>query len=318
MPSSLWCKSIALCSKENYVVVGFENSVVRFFRTTNSEQPREDRLHGRLHKECRECPPVDNLSFSNDGLVLLASTRSPKSGTIQIFEWRFPFTTFQELSNCRYHVPLHESEDNGVTSVIFRTGPGAEEDLICLTTWTQSGTPVLLQPGNGHKSDIKPEASGRPGKLGCRIQCAAFSPTGRDIAMVNDKGHLYQISGLNSSPMDIKRIATSKELTAKTESFGMAFMTLPDEEAIVLAWVDASKAIGFVKKIPVTYNVSIGASIHSHQLLADIHFSRETSVIRIHLVLSMCIQLRGTPAPLIATVRSSRAMTECHKSARQH
>lgn len=82
--------------------------------------------------------------------------------------------------------------------------------------------------------------------------------------MVNDKGHLYQISGLNSSPMDIKRIATSKELTAKTESFGMAFMTLPDEEAIVLAWVDASKAIGFVKKIPVTYNVSIGASIHSH------------------------------------------------------
>jgi len=125
-----------------------------------------------------------------------------------------------------------------------------------MTTWTQSGTPLLVQPQAGHRSEIRNDANGRPGKLGNRIQCGAFSPTGRDIAMVNDKGHLYQISGLNSSPMDVKRIATSKELTAKSDSYGMAFMTLPDEEAIVLAWVDLSKTTGFVKKIPVTYNVS--------------------------------------------------------------
>jgi hypothetical protein len=256
MPSSLWCKSMAICSKENYVVVGFENSIVRFFRTTNSEPAREDRLHSRYHKDCKECPAVDSLSFSNDGLVLLASTRNPKSGTIQVFSWRFPFAVFQELPACRYRVPLHESEDNGVSSVIFRTGPGGEEDLICIATWTQSGTPVLVQPEGGHRSDIKNETSGRPGKLGNRIQCAAFSPSGRDIALVNDKGHLYQVSGLNSNPMDIRRIATSKELTAKSDSFGMSFMTLPDEEAIVLAWVDSSKAVGFVKKIPVSYSVS--------------------------------------------------------------
>jgi hypothetical protein len=34
----------------------------------------------------------------------------------------------------------------------------------------------------------------------------------------------------------------------------MAFMTLPDEEAIVLAWADSSKATGFVKKIPMKSN----------------------------------------------------------------
>jgi len=256
MPSAHWCKSIAISSKENFVVVGFENSVVRFFRTTNSEAAREDRLHARMHSVCRECPAVENLSFSHDGLVLLASTRSPKTGTIQLYAWRYPFTAFQELPTCRYHVPLHESEDNGVTSALYRAGPSQEDDLVCMTTWTQSGTPVLVQPQAGHRSDIKNDSNGRPGKLGNRIQCGAFSPTGRDIAMVNDKGHLYQISGLNSNPMDIKRIATSKELTAKSDSFGMAFMTLPDEEAIVLAWVDLPKSTGFVKKIPVTYNVS--------------------------------------------------------------
>jgi hypothetical protein len=52
--------------------------------------------------------------------------------------------------------------------------------------------------------------------------------------------------------MDVKRLATSKELTAKSDSFAMTYMTLPDEEAIILAWADSSRASGFVKKIPVT------------------------------------------------------------------
>ena len=256
MPSSWWCKSIAICPRGNYVVVGFENSIVRFFRTTNSEAPREDRLHVRNSKGCRDYPAVDSLSFSHDGSVLLASTRSPKSGTIQLFTWRFPFTNFHELPDCRYHVPLHECEDNGLTSAIYRTGSAGEEDLACITTWTQSGTPLLLQPQDGHRNEIRNDSSGRPGKIGNRIQCAAFSHTGRDIALVNDKGHLYQASSLNSSPMDIRRIATSKELTAKSDSFDMSFMSLPDEEAIVLAWVDSAKGVGFIKKVPVTHQVS--------------------------------------------------------------
>lgn len=256
MPSSPWCRSITVCPMENYVVVGFENSIVRFYKTTNSERPREDRLHSRYHAECKECPSVDTLSFSSDGLVLLASTRSSRNGIIQVYSWRFPFLSFQDLSCCRYHVPLHESEDNGVSSAIFRSGPGGGEDLICITTWTQSGVPLLVQPDDGHRSNIRTEISSRQGRLGTRIQCAAFSQSGRELAMVNDKGHLYRISSLNSNPMDVRRIATSKELTAKSDSFAMAFMTLPDEEAIILAWADSSKATGFVKKIPMPLNVS--------------------------------------------------------------
>lgn len=74
--------------------------------------------------------------------------------------------------------------------------------------------------------------------------------------MVNDKGYLYIISNLNSNPLEVKRIATSKELTTKSDWFAMSFMSLPDEEAIVLAWADSSKGIGYIKKIPVKYNVS--------------------------------------------------------------
>lgn len=73
IPSS-WPRSMAICPKENYVVVGFDNSLVRFYSTTLEEDPREDHLHIRYHPECKECQPVDNLSFSNDGLVLLGST----------------------------------------------------------------------------------------------------------------------------------------------------------------------------------------------------------------------------------------------------
>jgi hypothetical protein len=133
---------------------------------------------------------------------------------------------------------------------------GNEENLICITTWTQSGIPVLIQPQDGHRSEIRTEASTHQGKLGSRIQCAAFSPTGRELAMVNDRGHVYTISNLNSNSFEVRRIATSKELTIKSDWFAMSFMSLPDEEAIVLAWTDSSKAIGYVKKIPVKYNVS--------------------------------------------------------------
>lgn len=255
MPSAQWCRSIAIDRNENYVVVGFENSVVRFFKTANAEHPREARLHGIQHQDCRACPPVDTLSFSNDGLALLASTRSNKNGIIQLYLWRFPFLAFHELASCRYPVPLHESEDNGVSAALFRSGVEGEDNLICITTWTQSGTPVLAQPRGGYRSAITTDTSGRQGKLGNRIQCAAFSPSGRELAMVNDKGHVYQISNLNSSPMDIRRIATSKELTAKTGSLSMRFMTLADEESIVLAWTDSSKAAGWVRKVPVSPRV---------------------------------------------------------------
>lgn len=231
-------------------MVGFENATVRFFNAMTTEQPREDRLHGLYHPDCKGCPSVDSLSFSNDGLVLLASTRNPKTGLIQTFSWRFPFQTFVELTSCRYHVPLHESEDNGVSSAIFRCGLDGEDDLVCVTTWTQSGTPVLFQPRDGHRSEIRTDVSGRHTKLGNRIQCAAFSPSGRELAMVNDKGHVFQISNLNSSPLDVRRIASSKELTAKSNSFDMSFMNLSDEEHVVLAWADLSRATGWVKKIP--------------------------------------------------------------------
>jgi hypothetical protein len=36
----------------------------------------------------------------------------------------------------------------------------------------------------------------------------------------------------------------------------MEFMSFPGEEAIVLAWADSSKGLGYVKKIPVKYSVS--------------------------------------------------------------
>lgn len=75
--------------------------------------------------------------------------------------------------------------------------------------------------------------------------------------MVNEKGHLYSISSLNSNPMDIRRIATSKELTAKSESFAMAFMSLSDEEAIILAWADSTKSVGYVKKIPMRFDANV-------------------------------------------------------------
>jgi hypothetical protein len=189
--------------------------------------------------------------------VLLASTRSTKTGTVQLFSWHFPFEEFQELVPCRYPIPLHESEDNGVSSAIFRSPTGGEENLICITTWTMSGVPVLFQPSDGHRSEIRTDHSGHQGKLGNRIQCASFSPSGRELAMVNNKGHLYLISSLNSRPLELRRVATSKELTTKSDAFAMAFMTVADEESIVLAWTDPSKCMAYIKKIPMKYNVSL-------------------------------------------------------------
>jgi hypothetical protein len=75
--------------------------------------------------------------------------------------------------------------------------------------------------------------------------------------MVNNKGHLYLISSLNSRPLELRRVATSKELTTKSDAFAMAFMTVADEDSIVLAWTDPSKCMAYIKKIPMKYNVSL-------------------------------------------------------------
>ncbi|KAF7855442.1 hypothetical protein EAF04_010184 [Stromatinia cepivora] len=255
LPPNLWASSIAISPNETTVAVGFTNATVYFFKTTQSAEPREDRLHSRIHNECEDCPEVETLAYSDDGMHLLASTRSAKSGAIQIYFWMTPMQASQELVSCRYHVPLHESEDRGLSSAIFRSRTGIEEVLVCITTWTQSGVPVLVHPKTGQKTDIR-TAPNRSGKLGSRIQCASFSPSGKELAMVNEKGHLYLISALNSSPLDIRKIAVSRELTIKSDSFAMAFMSLPDEEAaIVMAWIDPSKAEkGMIRKIPLTVN----------------------------------------------------------------
>lgn len=256
VPSSLWCHSIAICPTEKYVAVGFDNATVRFFQTSRLEEPKEDRLHVRIHPACNNrCPPVDTLSFSNDGSTLVASTRIAKTGLVQVYLWRFPFNASVELSACRYPVPVLESEDNGVTSAHFRSGTGNEDDLVCITTWTQSASPVLIQPQNGHRTQIKTHTTPN-GKTDTRIQCSAFSPSGRELALVNERGYLYYVSCLDSSPLEIKRVATSKEFQTRSYGFAMTFMALPEGDAIVMAWAEPSKNVGYVKKIPILYNVS--------------------------------------------------------------
>lgn len=260
MPSSQWCKSIAICPRESHVAVGFENATVRFFKTTTFEPQREFRLHNRYHtpSECEKCPPVDTLSFSPDGETLIASTRNAK-GVIQTFLRRASTFTFQELSNCHYPIPLHESEDGGISSVLYRPGVGGEDDLVCITTWTQSGTPLLVSPKTGHRVEIKADGSGHGRRLGNRIQCGTFSLTGKQLGMVNDKGHLYLVTNLNSSVMEARRLATTKELTARCSFFAMSFMVLQGDESIVLAWADVNKSVGYIRRIPIPFTVRIHA-----------------------------------------------------------
>ncbi|EGX93559.1 hypothetical protein CCM_04933 [Cordyceps militaris CM01] len=248
VPSVPWCKSIAIDRQENYVAVGFENSLVRFFKTATSEQPREDYLHSKLHSACKNCASVDTLAFSQDGLSLVASTRSAK-GVVQIYLWCFPFNSFEELTGCRYPVPMHESEDNGISAVMMRSQQGAEEGLLCVTTWTQSGTPVLIQQNDGHRTEVKASSSSSHGKLGNRIKGAAFSASGRELALVNDKGHLYLVSNLNAKPIDVRRRATSRELTSKSCALALSFMTLASEETAVMLWVDPSRGKAFMRRI---------------------------------------------------------------------
>ncbi|QSS58522.1 WD domain-containing protein [Histoplasma capsulatum] len=207
-------------------------------------------------------PPTMKRAFSIDSTCLLAAvtkmylayvigTRDNKlTGVIQVFQWKFPFVVFHELPACRYYVPLHESEDNGVSATLFRSSRRGDE-LVCITTWTQSGVPILAHPKEGNKTDVKAENASRHGRLGNRIQCASFSPSGAELAMVNDRGYLYQISNLDSSPMDVKRLATSKELTTKSDSFAMSYMTTTDEDTIIMAWVDAATGVANVKRVPV-------------------------------------------------------------------
>lgn len=257
MKNTPWCKNIAISPSGHIVVVGFENATVQFFDTTGMVLPREDRVHCRQYQICNGCPSIETLSFSNDGLNVLASTRG-HTGIIQVYRWQYPFEEHQELESCRYHVPMHEPEDNGVTAVLCQpTASG--EGAVCITTWTQSGIPVLVHTKDGFRSEIKGQGQGSHGqwKVGTRIQNAAFSPSGRELALLNDNGLVFRVSSPNAAVLDVRKIAPWTKLTARSESFSMSFVSVPNEgDMIILAWVDASKAIGFVKTIRIPISVS--------------------------------------------------------------
>ena len=85
--------------------------------------------------------------------------------------------------------------------------------------------------------------------------------------MVNDKGYVFQVSNLNSSPIDVRKISTTKELTAKSDGFALSFMNISDDEYIVLAWTD-SKEKGWIKKIPVSSRVSLGLLVYRSLFVA--------------------------------------------------
>jgi hypothetical protein len=142
---------------------------------------------------------------------------------------------------------------------------GGKEDIICITTWTQSGVPILVHPNGGHRTEIRVQSSAssnHKGKLGNRIQAAAFSPSGSELVLVNDKGHVYRVSNLGSIPIEVRRVATSKEFTAKSESFALAYVHQTDEELILISWSDSSKGIGYVKKIPIITTVRAFQKTH--------------------------------------------------------
>ena len=146
-------------------------------------------------------------------------------------------------------MPFYECEDNGVSAAMIR--PGSERDtLVCITTWTQSGMPILVQAETMSKTEIKSDQQRGQGKLGSRIQCAAFSSSGEALALVNENGDFYLVSNLDVSPMIVQRVATTKKFIAKSDAIAMAFMALPDGEAIVAAWASSSKSMGYIKKIP--------------------------------------------------------------------
>ncbi|GFG11912.1 hypothetical protein IFM61392_07142 [Aspergillus lentulus] len=272
-----WCTSMTVSPSGSFVAVGFDKSTVGLFAPSEWQQPRLHRVHTRYHQDCKDCPPIATVSFSLDGLVLVCSTRSERNGMIQVFLSHFPFSDFQEVLPCRYRVPLHESEDNGISSVLFQPGMGGKEDIICITTWTQSGVPILVHPNGGHRTEIRVQSSAssnHKGKLGNRIQAAAFSPSGNELVLANDKGHVYRVSNLGSIPIEVRRVATSKELTTKSESFALTYVHQTDEDLILLSWSDSSKGIGYVKKIPIITTGEIQHSQKSNIVNITVHPSQ--------------------------------------------
>ncbi|GIK07553.1 hypothetical protein Aspvir_003219 [Aspergillus viridinutans] len=272
-----WCTSMTVSPSGSFVAVGFDRSTVGLFNHSEWQQPRLHRVHARYHQDCKDCPQIATVSFSLDGLVLVCSTRSERNGMIQVYLSHFPFSDFQEVLPCRYRVPLHESEDNGISSVLFQPGMGGKEDIICIATWTQSGVPILVHPNGGHRTEIRVQSSAssnHKGRLGNRIQAAAFSPSGTELVLVNDQGHVYRVSNLGSIPIEVRRVAKSKEFTTKSESFALAYVHQTDEDSILLCWSDSSKGIGYVKKIPIIAPGEIQHSQKSNIVNITVHPSQ--------------------------------------------
>ncbi|KAI9773679.1 MAG: hypothetical protein M1840_006953 [Geoglossum simile] len=180
--------------------------------------------------------PVVALSFSPDGSQLAATVRDGTAASTYMSPRPFTQLTGPYIDRS---LGVREDDDQGVSSAICC----AERNLLCVTYWTRSGIPLLID----YASRKSRQLDNRTIKLdiGTRIQQAVFSRSGHALILINNKGSIFKITIDDIDHIRAEEIGGSRVLSrviGKSQILDMKIAA--DERSLKVVWVkNSSRAV---------------------------------------------------------------------------
>jgi len=114
-----------------------------------------------------------------------------------------------------------------------------ERSLICVTYWTRSGIPLLIDYASKETRRLDKRTIGID--IGTRIQQAVFSKSGNALVLINKMGSIFKITIDDMDHIRAQEIGKARCLTrvvAKSQVLDMKVSA--DERSLKVVWVKES------------------------------------------------------------------------------
>ncbi|KAF3286939.1 hypothetical protein TWF970_008769 [Orbilia oligospora] len=187
----------------------------------------------------------DELSIVRGDILLFRCFPDVSIGQMKIFTLEFG------TSGCQmgwdYHIEWQEreSDDNGV-SALSLCETKASGSTLCYSTWTMSGQPSIIRwgapgiPSSNHQL--------HDDSLGTRIQDMAIVPNADFMALINERGDIYQYAvRIGSRPKHLKTI-TFGSRRRSTNNFKDRVCLKIDEDHNKIIVAYTRKGRGYIEK----------------------------------------------------------------------
>jgi hypothetical protein len=228
--------AIALSQNDNLIATKYSRCVDIYDVATGGHI-----RHALPSIKSRVSPGNHVVCFSPDSLAVSASTRYEPEKVITY--WSPCFEPAKAVS-CETANPTGFPGDNGLSAVLCSPPfPHMSGAAAFVASFTEKGAPLVcnlsLASSRSAGSRVRPIHDPK-GRVGTRIHCAALSPSGNAIALVNQRNDVFFIDSCWTGASEPKRVATVKRNVSVVKEVAVG---MPSNDEANLFWLEKGKGV---------------------------------------------------------------------------